>query len=227
MSRTDRLFQIIQLLRDGRLHRGGDIAKRFGVSLRTIYRDMDTLIASGLPVEGERGLGYMMTAPITLPPLNLTLEELDALHLGLSVVARASDPAMQEAAESLAAKVDAALPEDRAAPASGWGFAVYPFEEPARGFAHIAPLRAAIRSRRKVDIDYIDRKDRATRRRIRPLQMEYWGRLWTLTAWCELRRDFRVFRADRIATLDVSFESFEEEPGKRLADYLAREGDDL
>ena len=76
MSRTDRLFQIIQLLRDGRLHRGGDIAKRFGVSLRTIYRDMDTLIASGLPVEGERGLGYMMTAPITLPPLNLTFEEL-------------------------------------------------------------------------------------------------------------------------------------------------------
>ena len=183
---------------------------------------MDTLIASGIPVEGERGLGYMMTAPITLPPLNLTLTELEALHLGLAVVSKAADAELQRAAQTLSDKVDAVLPEDRAAPSSGWGFAVYPFAEAARGFVHMAPLRAAIRSRRKVDIAYVSLDGEETRRTVRPLQMEYWGRVWTLTSWCELRQDFRVFRVDRIKTLDISFESFDEEPGRTLADYLAR-----
>ena len=100
MRRTDRLFELIQLLRDGRLHRGKDLAERLGVSLRTLYRDMDTLTVSGIPVEGERGLGYMMTAPITLPPLNLTLTELEALHLGLAVVSKAADEELQRAAAS-------------------------------------------------------------------------------------------------------------------------------
>lgn len=221
MRRTDRLFELIQILRDGRLHRGRDLARKLGVSLRTIYRDMDTLIASRIPVEGERGLGYMMTAPITLPPLNLTLQELEALHLGLAVVSKASDEEMQKAAASLSAKVDAVLPEDRAAPASGWGFAVYPFAEAARGFAHMAPLRGAIRSKRKVEIAYLDAEGAATTRVVRPLQMEYWGRVWTLTTWCELRNDFRVFRVDRIETLDITSDSFEDEPGRSLADYLA------
>lgn len=222
MRRTDRLFELIQILRDGRLHRGKDLAERLEISLRTLYRDMDTLIASGIPVEGERGLGYMMTAPITLPPLNLTLTELEALHLGLAVVSKAADEELQRAAKSLSNKVDAVLPEDRAAPATGWGFAVYPFAEAARGFVHMAPLRAAIRSRRKIDITYSTPDQPETRRRVRPLQMEYWGRVWTLTSWCELRNDFRVFRVDRIRTLDVSFDTFEEEPGKTLGDYLAQ-----
>lgn len=222
MRRTDRLFELIQILRDGRLHRGRDLAERMGTSLRTLYRDMDTLVASGIPVEGERGLGYMMTAPITLPPLNLTLTELEALHFGLAVVSKAADPELQRAARTLSDKVDAVLPEDRAAPSTGWGFAVYPFAEAARGFVHMAPLRAAIRSRRKVDITYSAPDTPETRRRVRPLQMEYWGRVWTLTSWCELRQDFRVFRVDRIRTLDVSFDTFEEEPGKTLADFLER-----
>lgn len=222
MRRTDRLYDLIQILRDGRLHRGKDLAERLGVSLRTLYRDMDAIIASGIPVEGERGLGYMMTAPITLPPLNLTLDELEALHLGLSVVSKAADEDLQRAAETLSRKVDAALPEDRSAPASGWGFAVYPFAEAARGFVHMAPLRAAIRARRKIELTYANPGDAPTKRRVRPLQMEYWGRVWTVTAWCELREDFRVFRVDRIQTLDIGFDTFEEETGKTLADYLDR-----
>jgi predicted DNA-binding transcriptional regulator YafY len=220
MRRTDRLFELILILRDGRLHRGRDLAERLGVSLRTLYRDMDTLIGSGLPVEGERGLGYVMTAPITLPPLNLTLTELEALHLGLAVVAKAADDELKAAARTLSDKVDAVLPEDRTAPASGWGFAVYPFAEAARGFIHMAPLRAAIRARRKVTITYAAPEKPESHRVVRPLQMEYWGRVWTLTSWCELRNDFRVFRVDRIRTLDVSYESFQEEAGKTLADYL-------
>ncbi|MDA8585714.1 YafY family transcriptional regulator [Rhodobacteraceae bacterium] len=221
-KRSDRLYDLIQVLRDGRLHRGRDLAQRLGVSLRTLYRDMDTLIASRIPIEGERGLGYMMTAPITLPPLNLTLQELEALHLGLSVVAKASDKAIKDAADTLAAKIDAVLPEDRSAPAADLGFAVYPFEDAARGFVHMAPLRAAIRSRRKVQITYRAVDDARTEQSLRPLQIEYWGRIWTLTAWSEDQGAFHVFRVDRIETLDVSFDTFDDEPGKALADHLKR-----
>ncbi|MEL7026215.1 MAG: YafY family protein [Pseudomonadota bacterium] len=221
MRRTDRLFELIQILRDGRLHKGADLAARLGVSLRTVYRDMETLMNSGVPVEGERGLGYAMTAPITLPPLNLTLTELEALHLGMAVVAEAADDELKIAAQSLSDKIDAVLPEDRTAPSAGWGFAVYPFAEAARGFEHMAPLRAAIRTRRKVEITYEDLKGEITDRVVRPLQMEYWGRVWTVTTWCERRDGFRVFRVDRIRTIEISFDEFEEEPGKTLKDYLA------
>ena len=225
MPRSDRLFDLILILRDGRLHRAQDLADRLEVSLRTIYRDMDTLIASGVPIAGERGLGYMATAAITLPPLNLTLTELEALHLGLQIVAEAADTELQQAARTLAAKIDAVLPENRAAPAAGWGFAVYPFAEAARGFQHMPALRAAIRARQKLRIVYVNDAGTATERTIRPLQIEYWGRVWTATAWCELRTDFRVFRVDRITTLKVLPQLFVDEPGKALADYVAAPSD--
>lgn len=179
MRRTDRLFDLVGVLRDGRLHKAADLADRLGVSMRTIYRDMETLQASGIPVEGERGVGYLLTAPITLPPLNLTLTELEALHLGMAVVAEAADPELQSAAQSLAAKIDAVVPEDRTAPPAGWGFAVYPFADAARGFTHMPTLRAAIRARQKLRIAYESLTETASERIIRPLQMEYWGRVWT------------------------------------------------
>ncbi len=220
MRRTDRLFDLVQILRDGRLHRAQDLADRLEVSVRTIYRDMETLQGSGIPVEGERGVGYMLTAPVTLPPLNLTLLELEALELGMAVVAEAADPELQKAARSLSGKIDAVLPEDRSAPKDGWGFAVYPFADAARGFRHMPALRAAIRARQKLALTYRDEKGTETRRVVRPLQMEYWGRVWTLTAWCETRADFRVFRVDRILEVEALPELFVDEPGKSLADYL-------
>lgn len=220
MRRKDRLYELIQILRDGRIHTARDLAEKLGVSLRTIYRDMETLMSSGVPVEGERGTGYAMTAPITLPPLNLTLTELEAMHVGMAVVQEAGDDELKRAAASLAEKIDAVLPEDRTAPSAGWGYAVYPFAEAARGFEHMAPLRAAIRTRRKVEITYEDLKGEVTVRIARPLQLEYWGRVWTVTTWCELTNDFRVFRMDRVRAIDITFETFDEEPGKSLKDYL-------
>ncbi|WP_226780574.1 helix-turn-helix transcriptional regulator [Oceaniglobus trochenteri] len=222
MRRTDRLFELIQILRDGRLHRAQGMADRLEVSVRTVYRDMETLMASGVPVQGERGLGYQMTAPITLPPLNLTLTELEAFHLGMAVVGEAADPELQKAAASLSAKIDAVLPEDRSAPPRGWGFAVYPFADAAHGFAHMPRIRAAIRARQKLSVTYTDLAGNETQRSLRPLQMEYWGRVWTVTCWCELRNDFRVLRVDRITTLKVLPELFVEEQGKTLIDYLNR-----
>ncbi len=221
MRRTDRLFNIIQILRDGNLHRAQDIAEALEVSVRTIYRDMDTLTASGIPVQGERGVGYMVTSQITLPPLNLTTEELEALNLGMAIVAEAADPGLKAAATSLAAKVDAVLPVQTIAEADAWKFAVYPFADAARGFAHMPALRAAISARQKLDVQYQSIDGSFTRRTLRPLHMEYWGRVWTLTAWCELRNDFRVFRVDLIQDSTPLPALFVDEPGKRLQDYLA------
>ncbi|WP_271947390.1 helix-turn-helix transcriptional regulator [Ruegeria faecimaris] len=219
MRRTDRLFDIIQILRDGKLHRAQDIADRLEVSVRTIYRDMDTLATSGVPVEGERGVGYMVREQITLPPLNLTPAELEALNLGMAIVAEAADLDLKTAAESLAEKIDAVLPTQVIAEADSWKFAVYPFADAARGLAHMAPIRAAIKSRQKLRLSYRRIDGVLTERTIRPLHMEYWGRVWTLTSWCELRNGFRVFRIDLIETVLPLPEIFADEPGKRLSDY--------
>jgi predicted DNA-binding transcriptional regulator YafY len=196
MRRTDRLFDIIQILRDGKLHRAQDIADRLEVSVRTIYRDMETLIASGVPVQGERGMGYMAVEAITLPPLTLTTAELEALNLGMAIVAEAD----------------------------AWKFAVYPFADAARGFSHMPALRNAIKGRQKLRLSYRRIDGTVTDRTIRPLHMEYWGRVWTLTAWCELRDAFRVFRVDLIETVTPLPELFVDEPGKTYADYLATMG---
>lgn len=228
MRRSDRLFDLVLILRDGRLHRAEDLAAQLEVSVRTIYRDMDTLVLSGVPVAGERGTGYMMTAPITLPPLNLTLTELEALHLGMAVVGEAADDELKKAAKTLSAKIDAVLPEDRSASPTGWGFAVYPFKDAAAGFQFMPQIRKAIRSRQKLDITYAtyaDKDAEPSQRVVRPLQMEYWGRVWTASCWCELRQDFRVFRIDRIQSLKVMAELFVEEAGKSLADLQEREND--
>ncbi len=101
MRRADRLMRLVQIMRDGTLHRAGDLAQATDVSLRTIYRDMETLAASGVPIEGERGIGYRVTAAITLPPLNLTMTEVEALHLGLNAVSQSDDPELSSAARAL------------------------------------------------------------------------------------------------------------------------------
>lgn len=220
MRRTDRLFDIIQILRDGQLHRAQDIAERLEVSTRTIYRDMDTLVASGVPVEGERGVGYMITEAISLPPLTLTVAELEALNLGLAVVGQAADDTLKSAAETLADKIDAVLPAQTIAEAEKWAFAVYPFADATRNLTHMPLLRSAIKARQKVRLTYTSREGAVTGRVIRPLHMEYWGRVWTLTAWCELRADFRVFRLDLIKSTEALPDLFVDEPGKRLADYV-------
>ncbi|MEM6276738.1 MAG: YafY family protein [Pseudomonadota bacterium] len=219
MSRSDRLIDLIQILRAGRRVRAEDLARELGVSLRTVYRDMEVLAASGIPVEGTRGLGYEITAAVTLPPLNLTQVELEALHLGLSVVGEGGDAELTDAARALSAKIDAVLPESRAEAPRGFGFAVYPFADVAHGFTHMPPLRSAIRARQKVRIEYDGRAGQV----IRPLKLDYWGRVWTVAAWAEESSDFQTFRVDRITALRVLPSIFMEEEGKRLEDFLAQQ----
>jgi len=217
---SDRLHDLIQILRDGRLHRAADLAARLGVSTRSIWRDMARLQASGLPVEGERGIGYMLTAPITLPPVALTHQEMEALRLGIALVASAADPGLSYAAHTLGQKIAAISPAaGNEPPVDSFVFAG---PEAARAAAHLPQLREAITGCEKLDLTYRDLAGRESRRRIRPLQLEYWGRFWTVTSWCEQRRDFRVFRIDLMQTLAATGERFTAEPGKTLADYRAR-----
>lgn len=223
MRRTDRLFDLLQILRDGKLHTAQEMADRLEVSVRTIYRDMDTLQASGVPVEGERGVGYMASGAITLPPLSLTAAELEALNLGIAIVAEAGDKDLAAAARSLGDKVDAVLPEQVISDADTWKFAVYPFADAARGLGHMSTLRSAIKARQKLSLNYHAKDGSVSTRKIRPLHMEYWGRVWTLTAWCELRADFRTFRVDLIETATALPELFQDEPGKTLADIPPHE----
>jgi predicted DNA-binding transcriptional regulator YafY len=223
MRRTDRLFELIQILRDGRLHTARDMADRLEVSVRTLWRDMATLIASGLPVEGERGLGYLLREPITLPPLTLTPDEVQALTLGLQLVTRGADPSLAAAAGSLQGKIAAVLPS-RLMDGVGEATWVFPGAEALAAARHLPTLRRAIRLRERVVIGYVDRSGIPTERPIRPLILEFWGRVWTLAAWCEARADFRSFRVDRIETLVMSGETFPDEPGTTLSDWRQLHG---
>ena len=223
MRRTDRLFDLIQILRDGRLHTARDMAERLEVSTRTLWRDMATLIAGGLPVEGERGVGYILREPITLPPLTLTEEETEALVLALRLLAEGADPGMAGAVERLSGKIMAVLPASRAARAEPpvW---IFPGEEALAAARHLPDLRRAIRLGAVLEIAYADATGRDTRRAVRPLVLEFWGRVWTLATWCETREDFRSFRVDRIIALHDTGRVAVAEPGRDLAAWRARAG---
>ena len=219
MKRADRLYALMQRLRSGALHRAEDLARDLGVSVRTIYRDMDTLAASGVPVAGERGLGYSARAAIPLPPLNLTDTELEALHLGLAAVGASDMEELSAAAAALSAKIDAVLPQDSGAAPGRFGFATYPFAEAAQGFRHMPAVRAAIRARQKLRLRL---QGDTTQHLVRPLHIDYWGRIWTCIVWDEGAGDFASFRIDRIADLAPAPGLFVDEPGKTLADYRKR-----
>ena len=217
MRRADRLMSLVQILRDGALHRAGDLAAAVGVSLRTIYRDMETLAASGVPIEGERGVGYHVTAAITLPPLNLSMTEVEALHLGLMAVSGGSDKELATAAQSLTQKLDAVMPEDRSRAPAPYTFAVYPFADAAKGFQHLPQIRQAIRTRQKLLLTLAGQD-----RTVRPLQLDYWGRLWTCVVWCETKRKFDDLRVDQIEALRIQPSLFVDEPEKSLQAYNAQ-----
>jgi predicted DNA-binding transcriptional regulator YafY len=223
MRRTDRLFELIQILRDGRLHTARDMAERLEVSVRTLWRDMATLIASGLPVEGERGVGYILREPVTLPPLTLTTDEVQALTLGLHLVTRGADPSLTRAADSLLGKITAVLPT-RLLDGIGQDTWVFPVSEALAAARHLPALRRAIRLRERVVLDYVDGSGTPTERPVRPLVLEFWGRVWTLATWCEARNDFRSFRVDRIKALHPTGVPFPDEPGTALADWRRLHG---
>jgi predicted DNA-binding transcriptional regulator YafY len=225
MRRADRLFEIIQVLRRRKMARAKDLAERLEVSERTIYRDIRDLMSSGVPIEGEAGVGYILRGGYDLPPIMFDEEEIEALVLGVRIVQSWADPSLATAAGKVIAKVESVVP-DRLR----HHMAKTPLLAPRNHFAEplsidLIDLRDAIRALRKVEFNYRDREAVPTRRRVRPLGLAFYGPVWLLPAWCELRQDFRAFRLDRMSELSLLDERFKDEPGKTLADYLKRDGE--
>lgn len=226
MRRADRLFAIVQYLRGRRLTTAAQLAQWLEVSERTIYRDIADLSASGVPIDGEAGVGYRIRAGFDLPPLMFTFDELDALVIGARFVESWGGPALASGARSALAKIAAALPNDkRIALERSRLFAPGFFIDPKPG-ERLDALRHAIVERRFTDLDYKDSGGQATQRRVRPLGLYFWGDAWTLGAWCELRRGFRNFRLDRIEAVNVADAPYPDEAGKRLEDYVRKMQED-
>ncbi len=219
MRRADRLFQIVQLLRTNRVLTARAIADELEISLRTVYRDVQDLIGSGVPIEGEAGVGYCLQRGFDLPPLMFDAGEIDALVLGARMVQAFADERLAARARSLLAKVELVVPPRLAA-----GFARAELNVPAAICpdvrATIERVRAAVDGRQRLRVRYVDATGEASERVLRPLCLTFWGMVWTLGAWCELRGDFRTFRADRLTVVEA-LDTFADEPDKQLRAYLA------
>ena len=219
MRRADRLFQIVQHLRGGRLVTAHQLAERLEVSERTIYRDIADLIGTGVPVEGEAGVGYLMREGFDLPPLMFTRDELVALVAGARLIRAWGGATMAAAAEEALVKINAVLPKDLADRSQSVQVHAFQWTSLDDDTRHrLDALESATDSRTRLDIRYLDEEGRETERVIRPLGLWFWGKVWTLVAWCEFRQDFRMFRVDRIAAHEASG-TFKPEPDKSLAAF--------
>lgn len=223
MRRADRLFQIVQLLRRDRVTTGAKLAAELEISPRTLYRDIQDLMASGVPIESEAGVGYRLPRSFDLPPLMFTTDEVEALVAGARMVEAWADPGLKEAARSLLRKAEAAMPSSRKL--EDLPILVPDFHIPPATAAFLGELRVALRERHKVRVRYTRKDGEHSVRVVRPLGLAFWGRSWSLAAWCETRGDFRTFRPDRIEGLELLDEVFESEEGQGLEDYLKRQAE--
>jgi predicted DNA-binding transcriptional regulator YafY len=223
VRRADRLFEIIQHLRRKPTVRARDLGEALEVSERTIYRDIRDLMASGVPIEGEAGVGYVLRAGFDLPPLMFKEAEIEALVLGARIVESWADEELATAAADAVAKIEAVIPERLRGYMANTALLApaLHYMEPI-GF-DLAELRRAVRGQIKVHFRYTDVLGRASERTVRPLSLAYFGPVWVLAAWCELRVDFRTFRLDRMEGFEVTGERFRPEQGKTLHDFLKRD----
>jgi predicted DNA-binding transcriptional regulator YafY len=225
MRRADRLFQIVNVLRRRRTATTAThLAERLGVSERTVYRDIRDLILAGTPIDGEAGVGYRIRPGYDLPPLMFDRDEIQALVLGARMVRQFGDPALARASDAILGKVAAIAPKDLAPLVAETLLFVPSTIDAGRSADALALAREALIARRKLELSYATADGAATKRTVRPLGIFFWGRTWTLAAWCELRQDFRNFRLDRVAASTMLGETFEDEAGKALRDMLARYG---
>lgn len=219
MRRADRLFQIVQHFRGGRLVTAQMLGKRLEVSERTIYRDIADLQSSGVPIDGEAGVGYIMREGFDLPPLMFTRDEIVALVAGARMVRAFGGAAMARAAEEALVKIAAVLPDSEKARIDKTEIHSPKWVVSDADRCAIDRIDRAIEDRDVLTIDYKDETGAASARDVRPLGLWFWGRVWTLVAWCEMRGDFRTFRIDRIAAIHATGRKFRPERGKLLADF--------
>lgn len=219
MRRADRLFQIVQYLRGGRLTTAARLAERLEVSERTIYRDIADLQSTGVPIDGEAGFGYVMQSGYDLPPLMFTRDEITALVAGARLIRAWGGLEMARAAEEALVKIDSVLPDEvRTRAKSVEIHAMAPeMTDELRG--RLDRMERCIDAQFRLSIAYRREDGQCSERVIRPLALWFWGKVWTLISWCELRDDFRMFRVDRIMDMQEQPQTFRHERGKTLQDF--------
>lgn len=219
MRKSERLFQLVTLLQGRRTAVTGQaLAEKLGVGVRTVYRDIQALILSGVPIDGEAGVGYRLRPGFDLPPLMFGIDEVTALLAGNRMVQAWTDPALAEAARRAEAKILAVLTPVMLHEISRLPYRIPNYSYPERETHGL--LRKACELRLKVKVGYRDMKEQETERTLWPLGMVGWGDHWTLLAWCEKRNDYRNFRFDRIHGIECLPEHYPLHPQRSLEHYL-------
>jgi predicted DNA-binding transcriptional regulator YafY len=222
VRRAERLFQIVHFLRGRRIATARQLANALKVSERTIYRDVQDLMTSGVPIEGEAGVGYCLRKGFDMPPVMLECDEIEALTVGARMVEAWTTPAMAKAAVSAHAKIVAVLPEARRRAADALRVAVPAMHIAPQLGERLALAQQAVAEARVLEFAYLHAKPAdppVTARRVRPLCLYFWGGSWTLAAWCEGRRAFRSFHLDRIIRCRITDDKIPFKAGTTLADY--------
>lgn len=219
MRRAERLFRLVNELRNRGVSRAEDLAAYFEISVRTVYRDIAHLQASGLPIEGEAGVGYLLRPGFDLPALTFTYEQIDALAMGLSFVEAAGDASLSQAAREARGKLQASLPEpDKRKLENAPLFAS---RRDGRASPFLKVVRRAVREAKVLRLRYGDAGGQLSERRIRPLAIWAFTDGWLFAGWSELRNDFRAFRLDRVSTIEETEDHFADNPTQNLQAYLA------
>jgi len=221
MRRADRLFQIVQILRNKRLVTAQYLAERLEVSPRTIYRDIQDLSLSGVPVEGEAGVGYHLRYSLDIPPLMFSADEIEALVLGSRMLQAWGGSELGSSAQSVMEKVYAVMPEELRHILGSSRLYAPRFGEREDLETTLDICRRAIDERYYLALSYQRADGVLSQREVKPVGLFFWGSVWTLSAWCELRQAFRTFRLDRMRGIQAQARNFEELPGQRLSDLLA------
>lgn len=221
MRRAERLFRLVEEMRTRKISRAEDLADQLEVSIRTVYRDIAHLQASGLPIDGEAGVGYLMRPGFEWPSVTFTSDQVEALAVGLAFAESLDDQVLASAARETRAKIQANMPDPGARKLSNAPY--FSLRPRTSSPSHAALIRSAIRERQIVNLIYEDVDHRQTVRRVQPLAIWIFKLGWMFSAWCQLREDFRTFRFDRIASLSPSGENFDEHENTSLRAFLARE----
>ncbi len=219
MRRADRLFQIVQHLRGGRLVTARQLSERLEVSERTIYRDIADLQSTGVPIDGEAGVGYIMRQGFELPPLMFTRDEIVALVAGARLIRAWGGVSMARGAEEALVKIEAVLPKEERSRITGTQIHAPSASISVEERHVIDMVERAVDENAVLNIRYRDLESRESERDIRPLGLWFWGKVWTVIGWCELRSAFRTFRTDRIIEASEAGRRFRAERGKTLSDF--------
>ena len=223
MAKSDRLLQMMQCLRTiAPPVKAQALSDELGVSLRTIYRDIETLRRSGALIDGEAGYGYTLQEDPALPPMMFSRDEMEALVLGLREVVQVADPVLAKAAENALSKLKASLPERMRSEFEHAVLYAKRFHCRPEISIDIEALRDATRNEEVIEIDYSDVDDNSTQRAIQPLAIVFFDRSLVVLAWCELRTAYRSFRIDRIVKMTRTERSFRPRRVPMLREYLDR-----